>query len=48
MPVVTPNITRGRRLLLTLFVVAAALVLAGLLARGLVLLGGLLPDRPGA
>ncbi|XXZ52049.1 hypothetical protein AAGT00_30150 [Streptomyces cavourensis] len=47
MPVVTPNITRGRRLLLTLFVVAAVLVLAGLLARGLASAASLLPDWPG-
>ncbi|MFI7235834.1 hypothetical protein [Streptomyces cyaneofuscatus] len=42
MPVVTPNIARGRRLLLTLFVIATVLTLAGLLAWGLVHLGDLL------
>ncbi|MEW1613459.1 MULTISPECIES: hypothetical protein [unclassified Streptomyces] len=39
MAVVTPNIARGRRLLLTLFVIAAVLVLGGILAWGLALLG---------
>ncbi|MFJ7328059.1 hypothetical protein ACIQVN_17750 [Streptomyces cyaneofuscatus] len=42
MPVVTPNIARGRRLLLTLFVTASVLTLAGLLAWGLAHLGELL------
>ncbi|MEV7895717.1 hypothetical protein [Streptomyces cyaneofuscatus] len=44
MPVVTPNIARGRRLLLTLFVIAAVLTLAGLLAWGLTHLGELLTE----
>ncbi|MEU2068268.1 hypothetical protein [Streptomyces anulatus] len=35
MPVVTPNIARGRRLLLTLLVIACLVVLGGLLAGGL-------------
>ncbi|WP_433405098.1 hypothetical protein [Streptomyces sp. CA-146814] len=39
MPVVTPNVTRGRRLVLTLFVIASVLVLGGLLAWGLGFLG---------
>ncbi|MFJ9639236.1 hypothetical protein [Streptomyces sp. NPDC101178] len=39
MPVVTPNVARGRRLLLTLFVIASVLVLGGLLAWGLEFLG---------
>ncbi|MFI1249910.1 hypothetical protein ACH4TY_24895 [Streptomyces anulatus] len=38
MPVVTPNIARGRRLLLTLFVLACLVTLVGLLAWGWVLL----------
>ncbi|MFI5737957.1 hypothetical protein ACIA9I_06215 [Streptomyces anulatus] len=38
MPVVTPNIARGRRLLLTLFVIACLVTLGGLLAWGWVLL----------
>ncbi|MEU0162179.1 hypothetical protein ABZ154_25915 [Streptomyces sp. NPDC006261] len=42
MPVVTPNIARGRRLLLALFVIASVLTLGGLLAWGLVHLGELL------
>lgn len=46
MPVVTPNITRGRRLLLTLFVVAAVLVLGGLLTCGTAFVGSLLPEWP--
>ncbi|MGW1202990.1 hypothetical protein [Streptomyces cyaneofuscatus] len=44
MPVVTPNIARGRRLLLTLFVIAAVLTFAGLLAWGLAHLGELLTE----
>ncbi|MEU4177888.1 hypothetical protein [Streptomyces sp. NPDC026589] len=40
MPVVTPNIARGRRLLLTLFVLACLATLVGLLAWGWVLLDG--------
>ncbi|MFG3404931.1 hypothetical protein [Streptomyces sp. NPDC048142] len=38
MQVVTPNIARGRRLLLTLFVIACLVTLGGLLAWGWVLL----------
>ncbi|MFD8059254.1 hypothetical protein ACFXA0_01685 [Streptomyces cyaneofuscatus] len=45
MPVVTPNIARGRRLLLTLFVIASVLTLAGLLAWGLAHLGELLTGQ---
>ncbi|MFE2291571.1 hypothetical protein [Streptomyces sp. NPDC059452] len=47
MPVVTPNIARGRRLLLTLFVVAATLTLLGLLAWGLAFIGDQLPEEMG-
>lgn len=38
MPVVTPNIARGRRLLLTLFVIACLVVLGALSVWGWVLL----------
>ncbi|WP_406244855.1 hypothetical protein [Streptomyces anulatus] len=40
MPVVTPNISRGRRLLLALFVIACLVVLGALSAWGWVLLDG--------
>ncbi|MFI1188521.1 hypothetical protein [Streptomyces californicus] len=45
MPVVTPNVARGRRLLLTLYVIACVVVFGGLLAAGLIRLLAFLGDR---